>query len=62
MEMAGNDEFRASVRLPLGLTVTAIKRAIEYIERELADWVEVYHEQANVFSALVGIPGTKALD
>ncbi len=32
------------------------------MERELADLIDIYHEQANVFSALVGIYGTKALD
>jgi hypothetical protein len=32
------------------------------MERELADLVELYFEQANVFSAVVGIYGTKALD
>lgn len=32
------------------------------MERELADLVELYFEQANIFSAVVGIFGTKALD
>ncbi|MDD5556553.1 MAG: hypothetical protein PHN82_04790 [bacterium] len=32
------------------------------MERELADLAELYFEQANVFSALVGIYATKALD
>jgi hypothetical protein len=32
------------------------------MEKELADLVEVYYEQANVFSALIGIFGAKALD
>jgi len=44
------------------LDITAIRRAIDYIERELSDLIDIYHEQANVFSALVGIYGTKALD
>jgi hypothetical protein len=44
------------------LTTTAIRRAIEYIERELAELIDIYFEQANVFSAIVGIYGTKALD
>ena len=35
---------------------------MEYIERELAELVEIYYEQMNVFSAIVGIYGTKALD
>jgi len=60
--MARPEDFDASVKLPPGLTVTAIRRAIEYVERELGDLVEIYVEQANVFSALVGIYGAKALD
>lgn len=56
------EDFRQSAELPPGLTVTAIRRAVEYIERELGDLVEIYVEQANVFSALVGIYGAKALD
>ena len=60
--MARKNYFDPSVPLPPGLDVAAIRRAIAYIERQLADLVEVYYEQANVFSALVGIFGTKALD
>lgn len=60
--MARNDEFDRRVALPPSLDVAAVRRAIEYIERELADLVEIYYEQANVFSALVGMFGTKALD
>ena len=48
--------------LPPGLTIGAVRRAIDYIERELTELVEIYHEQMNVFSAIVGIFGTKALD
>jgi hypothetical protein len=60
--MVRKDDFDRTVPLPPGLTVTAIRKAIEYIERELAELVEIYFEQANVFSALVGIYGAKALD
>ena len=60
--MARKDDFDSSVALPPGLDVGAIRRAIDYIERELVDLVELYEEQANVFSAVVGIFGTKALD
>lgn len=60
--MARKDDFSPSVSLPPGLDVTAIRRAIDYIEQELAELVEIYYEQANVFSAIVGIFGTKALD
>jgi len=55
--------FDDSVPLPPGFGgVGAIRQAIGYMERELADLSEIYFEQANVFSALVGIFGTKALD
>ena len=60
--MVRKDDFDTSVQLPPGLTITAIRKAIEYVERELSDLVDVYFEQANVFSALVGIYCTKALD
>ena len=60
--MVRPEDFNSSVLLPAGLTTAAIRKAIEYIERELSDLVEIYFEQANVFSALVGIFGAKALD
>ena len=60
--MDRSDWFDSTVPLPQGLTLAAIRRAIEYIERELAELVEIYYEQMNVFSAIVGIFGTKALD
>ena len=55
-------DFDGGVPRPPGLTVPAIGRAIDYVERELADLVDIYFEQANVFSALVSIYGAKALD
>ena len=56
--------FDPEVALPAGLEISAIRRAIDYVERELsADiFTDLYLEQANIFSALVGIFGTKALD
>src|SRR5437899_2374096 len=60
--MAKKDDFNRDVPLPPGLTVTAIQKAIEYIEKGLADLVKIYLEQANVFGAIVGIYGVKALD
>jgi hypothetical protein len=60
--MARKDDFDPAVRLPPGLDIAAIRRAVDYIERELAELVEIYHEQANVFSAIVGIFGTRGLD
>jgi hypothetical protein len=60
--MARKEDFDRKVPLPSGLTATAIQRGIDYIETGLADLVEIYFEQANVFSALVGIFGTRVLD
>jgi hypothetical protein len=60
--MARKEDFDTSVRLPPGLDAVAIRKAIDYIERELGDLVDLYYEQANVFSALVGMFGTRALD
>jgi hypothetical protein len=39
--MARSDDFDDSVPLPPGLTITAIRKSIEYIERELADLLEI---------------------
>lgn len=59
--MARSTDFDTTVRLPPGLDITAIRKAIDHIEKELGDFIELYFEQANVFSALVGMFGTKAL-
>lgn len=59
--MAREGDFDPSVPLPKGLTHAAIRKAIAYIERELAEFTDVYYEQANVFSALVSIFAAKAL-
>ena len=55
-------DFDSTVPRPLGLTIAAIRNATDYIERELADLLDIYFEQANLFSGLVGIYGTRALD
>jgi hypothetical protein len=47
--------------LPKGLNPTHIKKAVAYIEKGTADLVDIYLEQANVFSGIVGIYGVKAL-
>lgn len=65
MERAGmgrSEDFDPSVQLPPGLETGAIRRAVDYLERELAELIEIYYDQANIFSALVGIFGTRALD
>lgn len=60
--MVRASDFRDSVPRPLGLSLSSIRKAIEYIEREASAFLDVYFEQQNVFSALVGIFGTKGLD
>ena len=55
-------DFDPRVPRPPGLTVAAIRNATDYIERELADLIDVYFEQANLFSGLVGVYGARALD
>lgn len=61
--MVRPSDFDTSVNLPRGLEITHIRRAIEFIERQLSDpiFVDVFFEQANIFSALVSIFATKAL-
>jgi len=60
--MARAGDFNKSVPLPPGLSVAAVRKSIDYVERELSHLIDIYYEQANVFSALVGIFGARALD
>ena len=62
--MVLSSDFDSTVSLPPGLAVSAIRKSIEFIEKRLADrdFVDLYLEQANIFSALVGMFGTKAMD
>ena len=60
--MVRPEDFDKSVALPPGLDTTAIRRSIEYIERNLPELLDLYFEQANIFSAVVGMYGTRALD
>lgn len=53
--------FDTSVSLPPELTISHLKEAIAFVEEQVSELVEVYYEQANVFSAIVGIFGSKAL-
>jgi hypothetical protein len=55
-------DFNARVALPPGLDIAAVRRAIEHIQKGTGDLVDLYFEQANIFSGLVGIFGTRALD
>ncbi len=48
--------------LPKGLQLVHIEKAVDYVETRTAELVELYFEQANVFSGIVGTFGVKALD
>lgn len=39
-----------------------MERAVAHIERRAAEFVDLYYEQANIFSAIIGILGVQALD
>jgi len=57
----GTDGFNRSVPLPPNLTVGHIRAAMEYIEGEAEELIDLYYEQANVFSGVIGILGIRAL-
>ena len=56
------DGFDRSVRLPPGLTTAHIRNAIDFIEEKAEELIDLYYEQANIFSGLIGILGVRALD
>lgn len=47
----------SATSLPRGLNRLQIQRAVEYVEKRASELVELYYEQANVFSGIVGIFG-----
>jgi hypothetical protein len=57
----GKDGFDSSVPLPPELTIIHIHEAIEHVEDRAAELIDIYFEQANLFSGIVGILGTQAL-
>ena len=40
--MVKDKDFNSEVELPIGLTVAAIRKSVEFIEREAKDLVELY--------------------
>jgi hypothetical protein len=56
------DGFDRAVPLPPGLTVAHIRNAIDFVEEKAEELIDLYLEQANVFSAVIGILGVRALD
>ncbi len=55
-------DFNKGVALSPGLDIAALRRAIEHVQNELKELVDLYYEQANIFSGLVGIYSARALD
>ena len=53
--------FDRDVPLPSGLRIGHLRKAIQFVEEQANEFIEVYFEQANIFSALVGIFGVRAL-
>jgi hypothetical protein len=47
--------------VPKELKSIHIENAVAYVEKQTADLIDLYLEQANVFSAIVGIFGVKGL-
>jgi hypothetical protein len=55
------DGLDRSIPLPPELKIAHIREAIEHVESRADDLVDIYFEQANVFSGIVGILGIQAL-
>ena len=52
---------RKEPTLPKGLLRVHVETALSWVEEQCTDLVDLYYEQANVFSGIVGIFGAKAL-
>ncbi len=48
--------------LPAGLETSHIRNAVSFVEERTAELVDLYYEQANTFSGIVGTFGVRALD
>lgn len=57
-----NDGFDRAVPLPPGLTIVHLRNAIDFVEEKAEELIDLYFEQANIFSGVVGIMGVRALD
>lgn len=56
------DGFDDDVPLPPELKIAHLREAIEHVEEKASELIDIYFEQANVFSGIVGIMGIQALD
>ncbi len=54
--------YDPSVPRPPGLTLAHLKNAIDFVEEKAEELIDLYFEQANVFSGVIGILGVRALD
>jgi len=57
-----SDGFDREVRLPPSLTVAHVRNAIDFVEEKAEELIDLYFEQANIFSGVIGILGVRALD
>jgi hypothetical protein len=53
--------FARSAALPPELKISHLREAIEHVETRAAELIDIYFEQANVFSGIVSIMGAQAL-
>jgi len=56
-----DDGFDRSVKLPPELKIAHLCEAIEHVEGRASELIDIYFEQANVFSGIIGILGIQAL-
>jgi hypothetical protein len=56
------DGFDDAVKRPPGLSITHIRTAIDFVEEKAEELIDLYLEQANIFSGVIGILGVRALD
>jgi hypothetical protein len=57
-----SDGFDRAVELPPGLTIAHLRNAIDFVEEKAEELIDLYFEQANIFSGVIGILGVRALD
>lgn len=62
MPPPSQDGFDRSVPLPPGLAIAHIRNVIDFVEEKAEEWLDIYFEQANIFSAVIDILGVRGLD
>jgi hypothetical protein len=55
-----SEGFDRLVVLPPELRISHIRESIEHVEERASELIDIYFEQANVFSGIVGIMGVQA--